>query len=148
MNYHLDHQRLFEPKVTDNFSLPPKALADQLLHVYLNQVHTSLPIVRQDLFMEQYRSVFSGKPINPGRKWLAVLNMVLAIGSRIQRLSQRNSQSNDEEVFFARAKFLNISENVLYDHADLQQVQAEVLMAFYLLTLSQINRYGSRILLT
>ncbi|KAJ5202893.1 hypothetical protein N7449_004972 [Penicillium cf. viridicatum] len=102
MNYHLDHQRLFEPKVTDNFSLPPKALADQ--------------------------------------KWLAVLNMVLAIGSRIQRLSQQNSQSNDAEVFFARAKFLNISENVLYDRADLQQVQAEVLMAFYLLTLSQINR--------
>ncbi|KAJ5230962.1 hypothetical protein N7489_011670 [Penicillium chrysogenum] len=140
-NYHLDDDRLFEPDVKDIFSLPPKVLADQLLHIYLAHVHFSLPIIRQNLFIKQYNRVFSGHLLNPGRKWLAVLNMIFAIGSQLHRLSQRVATNDDDEkMFFARAKSLNISENVLYDHADLQQIQAEALMAFYLLNLSQINR--------
>ncbi|KGO64406.1 Transcription factor, fungi [Penicillium italicum] len=140
-NYYLDHYHLHEPNETSSFSLPPKALADQLLHTYFNHVHVSLPIIRQDLFTKQYCRVFSKNPINPGRKWLAVLNMIFAISSQIHRLSQEIAQSNGEEkMFFGRAKSLNISENVIYDHADLQQIQAEALMAFYLLSLSQINR--------
>ncbi|OQD77351.1 hypothetical protein PENANT_c112G00458 [Penicillium antarcticum] len=140
-NYHLDHDRLVELDVKNAFSLPPKALADHLLHTYLNRVHPSLPIIRKNLFLEQYNRVFSRHLLRPGRKWLAVLNMIFAIGSQISRLSERVAQNDDnEKLFFARAKALNISENVLFDHADLQQIQAEALMAFYLLNLSQINR--------
>ncbi|CAG7932668.1 unnamed protein product [Penicillium olsonii] len=136
-NYHLDDERLSEPDVEDIFSLPSKALADQLLQTYIGQVHFSLPIIRQNLFIKQYKRVFSGHLLNPGRKWLAVLNMIFAIGSQLHRLSQRlATNGDDEKVFFARAKSLNISDNALYDHADLQQIQAEALMAFYLLNLS------------
>jgi len=46
----------------------------------------------------------------------------------------------DENVLSARARALSISENVLYDHGDLQQVQAEALMALFFFIQSQINR--------
>jgi hypothetical protein len=69
--------------------------------------------------------------------------MILAIDSQINRRCQQTAQSDDsKKIYFARAKSLNISENVLYDHVDLQQIQAEAFMAVYLLNLSQINRYG------
>lgn len=59
MNYRLDHDPLSDPEVTNAFVLPPKALADHLFHIYLDKVHTSLPIIRQGLFIEQYRHLFS-----------------------------------------------------------------------------------------
>ena len=94
--------------------------------------------------MDQYRRLFSEASVKPGRKWLAIFNMILAIGCRLRRISQPNVQENsDEHVFFARAKSLNVSENVLYDHDDLQLVQAEALMAFYFMASSHINRYVS-----
>ena len=144
MSYHLDHNCLSDVEVTDTFILPSKVLADQLFHIFFNGVHTSLPIIRQDLFMDQYHRLFSEASMKSGRKWLAIFNMILAIGSRFRRISQPGVQENgDEHVFFARAKSLNIPENFLYDHDDLQLVQAEALTAFYFLASSQINRYDS-----
>jgi hypothetical protein len=73
---------------------------------------------------------------------LAIFNLILAISCAFCRLSQQDIQPNgDENLFFARARALSVSENILYDHDDLQQVQAEALMAFFLLVVSQINRY-------
>ena len=144
MSYHLDDNRLPGVEATDAFILPSKGLADQLFRVFFNKVHISLPIIRQDLIMAQYHRLFSEASVKPGRKWLAIFNMILAIGSRFCRISQSDAQEDsDEHVFFARAKSLNISENALYDHDDLQLVQAETLMAFYFLASSQINRYVS-----
>lgn len=142
ISYHLDHNRLSNVDVTDAFTLPPKGLADELFHIFFISVYNTLPIIRQDLIMDQYRHLFSEASVKPGRKWLAIFNMILAIGSRFRRISQPGVHENsDEHVFFARAKCLNTSENVLYDHDDLQLVQAEALMAFYFLASSQINRY-------
>lgn len=70
--------------------------------------------------------------------------MVLAIGSRFCHASPQNGpegpdglDSGDEQRFLSRAKALNYYET----YGDLQQVQAETLMAFYFLSSSQINRY-------
>ena len=142
MSYHLDDNHLPGEEATDAFILPSKGLADQFFSVFFNKVHVSLPIIRQDLVMDQYHRLFSEASVKPGRKWLAIFNMVLAIGSRFRRISQSDAQEDsDEHVFFARAKSLNVSENALYDHDDLQLVQAVTLMAFYFLASSQINRY-------
>ena len=94
--------------------------------------------------MDQYHHLFPEASIKPGKRWLAIFNMILAIGSRFRQVSQPDVQEDsDEHMFFAQVKSLNISEDVLYDHDDLQLVQAEALMAFYFLALSQINRYVS-----
>ena len=142
MNYRLDHHHLSDPEVRNAFVLPPKPLADHLLHVYRNKVDISFPIIRWGLFMDQYRRLFSEVSINPGRRWLAVFNMVLAIGRNFCRASKQDLQGYvDDDVFFARARSLNISDTVLFGYEDLQQVQVETLMALYFLTVSRVNRY-------
>lgn len=142
MNYRLDNDHLSDPEVRNAFVLPPKALADHLLHIYRSKVDTSFPMIRWGLFMDQYRRLFSESSINPGRRWLAVFNMVLAIGRTFCQVSKQDLQGYaDEDAFFARARSLNISDTVLYDYEDLQQVQVETLMAFYFLIVSRVNRY-------
>lgn len=143
LNYHLDHQSLSEPAVTDAYAVPSKALADRLLQNYLNKIQISMPLVRQDLFLDQYDRFYSGKSLNPGRKWLAVLNLVMAISSAFCRLSSQDThQVVDERIFFTKAKLLNTSDSIVFEHDDLQEVQVEALIAFFFLIVSQVNRYG------
>lgn len=138
MSYHLNHDDPHGPEASDAFARPTKELADHLFHVFLKEVHTVLPVIREDLFIEQYQRFYSKSSKPPGKKWLAVFNMVLAIGSRFCRASPQDGQDvGDEQIFLSRAKILNYSEV----YGDLQQVQAETLTAFYLLSSSQINRY-------
>ncbi|KAJ5981976.1 hypothetical protein N7451_012076 [Penicillium sp. IBT 35674x] len=116
MNYHLDDRTLPARAVPNPFVLSAKPLSDSLLQVYLDRVRISMPLIRRDLFCDQHRHCYIRGSVNPGRKWLAIFNLVLAIGY--------------ENIFFARAKSLCSQESILYEHADLQQVQ----------TISQINR--------
>jgi hypothetical protein len=67
--------------------------------------------------------------------------MIFAIASRYFSLTaQELPGSFNDKVFFGRATALGIADDVLYSHADLQQVQLEALIAFYFLASSQINR--------
>ncbi|KAI3096013.1 transcriptional regulator family: Fungal Specific TF [Penicillium roqueforti] len=145
VSYHHDRDGTHGPhdaETLDAFALPTKELADHLLHVFLKEVHTVLPIIREDLFTEQFQHVYLPSK-RPNKKWLAVFNMVLAIGSRFCHASPQNGpegpdglDSGDEQRFLSRAKALNYYET----YGDLQQVQTETLMAFYFLSSSQINR--------
>lgn len=144
MDYHLDYQSISKPNMTTAFVLPPKSLADTLFQVYLEKAHTSFPVIRPDIFYDQLNRCYSEKR-NPGRKWLAVFNTVLAIACALSRLSaQKLPHEAEEDLFFARARALGTSGQFLYDHPDLHQVQAEALMALNFLILSQINRYAFR----
>ena len=142
LNYHLDYQNLSEPAMTNAYDLPPKALANRLFQIYLDKVQISLPLIRQDLFLDQYDRFYSGNARNPGNKWLAIFNLIMAISSVFSRLSLQDTQQVvNETIFFSRAKMLNISDTIVYEHDDLQQVQVEALMAFFFLIVSQVNRY-------
>lgn len=144
MNYHLDYKSISKPDVTTTFVLPPKSLADALYQVYLEKAHTSFPVIPPDLFHDQLDRCYCEKR-NPGKKWLALFNMILAIACALSRISaKKQPYAVDEDVFAARARTLGLSGQLLYNHADLQQVQAEALMAFHFLIHSQINRYGFR----
>ena len=139
-NYHIESPNYPSLESENLYVLPAKASAERLLGVYLDSVQPSLPVIRQALFTDQFKSLYSGESRNPGRKWLAVLNLIFAISSRFCHITGQNIQSGDHQ-FFSRAQKLNISESLVEDHEDLQQVQVETLAAFYLLACSQINRY-------
>ncbi|KAJ5232875.1 hypothetical protein N7468_005831 [Penicillium chermesinum] len=141
VSYHLDDLNIDDSTVSDEFLLPEKPLADRLLQVYLDKVHPSLPVIRQDLFLEQYRQVFSSSDVNPGKRWLSLLNMVFTIGCRLDSLYRYDHVGHaDETIFFHRARRLSTSDDLIYNHDDLQKVQFLTLMAFYFLTESQISR--------
>lgn len=139
MNYRLESADYPGLEVDNGYALPAKPLAEQLLKLYIDSVQPSLPIIRQDLFIDQFNSFYSGKPRHPGRKWLAVLNLVFAISTKLCQITAQDVPYKGHQ-FFSRAQTLNINESLVEDHEDLQQVQIETLAAFYLLTSSHINR--------
>lgn len=142
VSYRTDELNLPGSTVPDEFVLPDKFQADELLNAYLDRVHPSLPLIRRELFLEQYEQAFSYSGINPGKQWLGIMNMVLTIGCRLKNLyNSENAAHADEMMFFSRARALSASGDLLYSPDGLQQVQFLVLMAFYFLTKSQISRY-------
>jgi hypothetical protein len=142
VSYFLDDQKLPPSNSVDAYKLPPKNLADWILHSYFKSVHPLFPIVRTDLFLEQYKSIWGvNGSSRPGQKWLAIFNMILAIGCRrLQFLQEKVPTGASHEVFFSRARSLSVNENMTFEHADLQQVQVEALVTLYFMVSMQINR--------
>lgn len=145
MNYHLDDLDI--PLVNDSsdpMTVPPRDIADKYFDAYMTFVHPTFNVLRKATFTAQYRQFFN-RPAQPPRKWLGILNMVFAIGCRYCKLidPEVGSAWEDGLIYLTRARQLALHENVFFEHADLQQIQLEFLMAVYLLCLGQVNRYGS-----
>ncbi|KAL3465179.1 fungal-specific transcription factor domain-containing protein [Aspergillus heterothallicus] len=142
MSYHLDDLILPFPDTVDPFVIPPKPIADKYFSAYMRSVHPALMVVRQNTFTSQYEQFFTKKFVNPPRKWLAVLNMIFALGCRFCKLTgEINTEGphTDDLEFLNRTRRLCLSGNVLFDHDDLQQIQVLLLVAFYLVALGQVN---------
>lgn len=141
MDYHLDDLNIPACEPVDPQAVPPRPLADKFLQAYLDSVHPSFCAIRKSIFVNQYEQFFRQPSSKPNRRWLAVLNMIFAIGCRYCRLTERcTGEDYDDQVYLNRARLLSLNGNVLFDHPDLQQVQVEFLVAFYLLSLGQVNR--------
>jgi hypothetical protein len=68
--------------------------------------------------------------------------MIFAIASKHAHLTQApwRGDERDHLVYLTRARILSMNGDTLFNHPDLQQVQVEGLIAFYLLASDQINR--------
>lgn len=149
LNYHLDDLSISVPEPVQEYSMPPRDHADQLLATYLKMVHPFFPILSKPLFNAQFRSFFDSsaqfRGIRPGNKWLAILNTIFAIAARHADLTNApwHGTGTDHLMYLARARRLSMSSEDLFSHPDLQQVQVEGLVAFYLLSSNQINRFAS-----
>lgn len=144
MNYHLDDMDISIPGPVQAYWMPPRALADKLFDDYLESIHPFFPIISRSLFRTQYNT-FYDSAARPGDKWMAILNMIFAIASKHAHLTQApwRGQEKDHLVYLTRARILSMDGNTLFSHPDLQQVQVEGLVAFYLLSTDQINRLDS-----
>ncbi|KAJ5558029.1 hypothetical protein N7461_002001 [Penicillium sp. DV-2018c] len=140
MDYHLDGLAIPLIEPCDILAVPPRELADRYFDAYLVNVHPTFSAIRKMTFISQYRQFFNN-PSTPPRKWLAVLNMIFAIGCRYCRLID-GPQPDDEDdlLYLTRARHLGLHSNVLFEQTDLQQIQLELLVAIYLLCLGQVNR--------
>lgn len=142
MNYHLDDMGISVPGPIHTYQMPPRQLADTLFNDYLTSVHPFFPIISQPLFCTQYQMFFD-KAGRPGDKWLAILNLIFAISAKCAHLKQApwRGEDRDHLMYFTRARILSMNGDVLFSHPDLQQVQVEGLISYYLLASDQINRY-------
>ncbi|RJE23550.1 Transcription factor [Aspergillus sclerotialis] len=124
VNYHLDDLKVSVPWPVQMHWIPPRYLADKLFEDYLNTVHPFFPIAW------------------PGDKWLAILNLIFAIASKHAHLVQAPWQGNEQDhlEYLSRARMLSMNGDTLFSHPDLQQVQVEGLISFYLLSSDQVNR--------
>ncbi|KAE8348841.1 fungal-specific transcription factor domain-containing protein [Aspergillus coremiiformis] len=140
VSYHLDDLHLPLLDYVDAYALPPKELADQLFTAFMESVHPAFMVIRRGIFTTQYQQFFSQAP-NPPRRWLAILNMIFALGCRyLQLVNHTGAWDFDDALYLNRARKLALSGNVLFEHADLQQIQVELLVALYLLSMGQVNR--------
>jgi hypothetical protein len=144
MSYHLDDLNIPLMDDVDPYDLPPKELADRFFAAYMDSVHPAFEVIRKTIFVNQYRQFFK-QPSKPPRRWLAILNMIFALGCRYcLLLSDGAAVASDEDwddlVYFNRARKLCLGETALFEHTDLQQIQVEILVALYLIVLGQINR--------
>lgn len=154
LNYHLDDLDISVPEPVERYAMPPRKLADRLFNEYLKSVHPFFPIISKPLFRSQYQTFF-GSPsrstaTRPGDKWLALLNIIFAIAAKHGHLINTpwRGDENDHLVYLARARLLSMNSEVLFSHPDLQQVQVEALIAFYLRASEQINRFVVHTILT
>ncbi|KAL4915297.1 fungal-specific transcription factor domain-containing protein [Aspergillus aurantiobrunneus] len=141
VNYHLDDVDITPPGPVHLYWMPPRNIADKLFEDYLDTVHPIFPIISRTLFCAQYKNFFDNSA-RPGDKWLAILNLIFAISACHAHLMQAPWRGDDRDhfVYLARARALSMNSDSLFTHPDLQQVQVEALMAFYLLSTDQINR--------
>ncbi|RAH43832.1 putative C6 transcription factor [Aspergillus brunneoviolaceus CBS 621.78] len=145
-SFYLDDSEIPLMKDVDPIKRPPLAIAKQLLDTYFTVVHASFPIVRRSFIMRQftlyYNSPSVGPGIGPGRKWLAMLNLIFAIAAKYTHPQPSDAEEwpDDSALYFARAQKLGVMGTVLLEHPDSQQVQVEGLTSFYLLSIGQVNR--------
>ncbi|KAF9889127.1 hypothetical protein FE257_007616 [Aspergillus nanangensis] len=141
MNYHLDDMDISVPGPVHALQMPPRQVADKLFENYLESIHPCFPIISRTLFSAQYKTFFDSAA-RPGYKWLAILNVIFAIAAKHAHLMQApwRGDDNDHLVYLTRARILSMNGDILFSHPDLQQVQVEGLIAFYLLSSDQINR--------
>jgi len=149
LNYFQDDCEISILIKLDPMQRPPQDLADKLVDNYFQAVHHSFPIVGKEIFLSQYRSFYSNANVRPGKRWLAVLNLIFAIAAKYSLLadSQPLVNSDGHLVYFTRAWRLSIGNVALLDHPNLQQVQVEGLAAFYLISTGQVNRSVSSLYL-
>jgi hypothetical protein len=139
MDYHLDGMDIPLIEPCDILAAPPRELADRYLDAYLINVHPTFSAIRKTTFISQYQQYFNNAS-TPPRKWLAILNMIFAIGCRYCRLIDDPQSTEEDLIYLTRARHLGLHSNVLFEHTDLQQIQIELLVAVYLLCLGQVNR--------
>lgn len=143
MNYHLDDLNIPSlDKGSDPMIMPSRELADEYLNAYMTLVNPFFSAVRKSTFEDQYLKSFN-QGANPPRKWLAILNMIFAIGCRHCRMMNPDNSGvfDADMVFLMRARQLSFNENTLFEHTTLQQIQLEFLVSLYLLCVGQLNRY-------
>ena len=94
-----------------------------------------------DQFHQYYSFVSQGTPIAVPHKWLAILNLVFAIGAHYSHLTQANWHTGgyNRLVYQSRAQILYMGESLI-SHPDLMLTQATSLLAFYLFSVGQANR--------
>lgn len=142
-SYFLDDTEIIINEEIDPLGRPSQVVANGLVQTFFNTVHVDLPILGKETFLNQFNTFYTTPFVRPGRKWLAILNLVFAIASRSGHHQIQNTLLNvGEETlqYFSRSWKLGMKDTCLLDHPDLQQVQVEGLTAFFLLSLGHTNR--------
>ncbi|BCS21483.1 fungal specific transcription factor domain-containing protein [Aspergillus puulaauensis] len=140
MSYHVDFLHIADSLPVEPRLLPPRPWAGRLVNIFFESIAPSFPLINKPLFASQFSYAYSSSA-EPTQKWLAVLNLIFAVSSKYYQLAEPVAGKDvDDRIFLSRAISLNTSHNLAADHADLHQVQVELLLAIYYMAAGQINR--------
>jgi hypothetical protein len=145
-NYWTDSDDAIIETDVDRYELPAQETAEDLLSCYLSKVHDSFPILIRETFEPKFRRYFSAlrnehaPPLT--RSWQAVLNTVFAISAYHFTLANADKRADDGDhlVYEARARAFHLDDATMTSDLDVPQVKSLGLLAFYWMSLGQINR--------
>ncbi|CAG7950934.1 unnamed protein product [Penicillium salamii] len=140
-NYYQEDNQILIGEEIDPMKQPPQQTADRLVAIYFYYLHSSFPIIGELTFLNQYRSFRSDSNARPGRRWVAILNLVFAIASRHEALLV-HTQSKDylHPAYFARAWKLTMGSTAVLEQQSLQSIQIYGLLGLYFFSTGQVNR--------
>ncbi|KAL4901116.1 hypothetical protein BDW74DRAFT_187966 [Aspergillus multicolor] len=140
LSYHVDNLSITETRPVDARLLPPRPWAAHLVNIFFESVAPSFPLLNKTLFVSQFDTAFSGSS-EPTAKWLSVLNLVFAVSAKYYQLAEPIAGRDvDDRIFLSRGLSLRNSHHLLHEHADLHQVQIDLLLGIYYLAAGQVNR--------
>jgi hypothetical protein len=117
MNYHINHIQIPETMNFKPRGLPPKPWATHLLSIFFKSVLPSYPLINKSLFIIQFNQAFTYSSAQPSRKWLAILNLILTVGSKYYQLSEPVSDGNtNDHIFLSRAIALSSTSSIITRH--------------------------------
>lgn len=143
-SYQCDDLTVLITDRVDPFEMPPQATGNLLFQCYMDTVHPSFPIIGKNYYTSQYEAyILENNQMKAGHDWLAILNLIFAIGAKYSQLTKAEwrSDSRDHLIYFTRARMLGFNADSILGHAGLQKVQVAGLLTFYLMAINQVNRY-------
>lgn len=84
----------------DAYEMPPEEIAFKLFECYRQTVHKSFPILPlqfEDQLRRYFEAVKLGRPFTVPDRWLAILNIVFAIGARYSHLINAEWRGEDRD---------------------------------------------------
>lgn len=121
---------------------PPPAVARALVDSYFDKVHVSFPILSRTDFYRKFETFPKDQISTEDQCWLALANMVFAIGAKFAHLTNADSRGDDRDhlVYYARARALGMDQRTLNQDPELQHTVCLGVLGLYLLTTDQLNR--------
>lgn len=144
-SYYVDDQDIsVGGSPVNHFGIPPRVVADRLTASFFESVQPLCPIVERQEFNREYERLYQdgNAQLRPWG-WLAMLNLVFALGQTFEDLSQTvNIQDCTTHVeYFTRARMLGaLDGGLVFRVGTLIQVQVMGLASLYLLATKQANR--------
>lgn len=130
--------------LVDPYEWPLADAALILSEACFHAMQGTFPFILREAFLQTMFSFPRQRtvPTWGQRRWLALANLVWAIGAKwlqLTKLDQPNIQET-HLVYYARARALGLDHRVLFDHPDIDRVQGIGLLAFYLLVNGSVTR--------
>ncbi|KAK7190378.1 hypothetical protein DPSP01_011545 [Paraphaeosphaeria sporulosa] len=128
----------------DPYELPPKEAASKLFECYKQTVHKSFPFLPpqfEDQFRRYFEAVKSERPFTVPDRWLAILNVVFAIGARYSHLINAEWQGEERDHLIYMTRSVRLLGSWPFAAApDLALIQVSGLLAFYYQVIGHVSR--------
>lgn len=127
----------------EQYDWPPGDSAFILAEAYFHAMQGAFQFVLREQFLAVLVHLpQQAMPSWSQRHWLAMANLVWAVGSLWLQITKldRSGKRDHHLMYYARARALGIDHRIMFDHPDIERVQAIGLLSFYLLVNGSVTR--------
>jgi hypothetical protein len=131
-----------ETDQVDPYEWPPDQQARALVDTYFKHVHPAFPLICRQDFMPHFETCMTQGPHAVDQIWLALANVVLAIGAKYAHMTQTNfhGEERDHYFYYARARALGMDQHILLKDPEVLHTVCLGALGLYLLIADQLNR--------